>query len=56
LTGEFAVRIENRITELLGVEYPILQAPMGWIARSRLASAAPPMPTSRLNSSSAAQA
>ena len=29
----------NRITELLGVAYPIVQAPMGWIARSRLASA-----------------
>jgi enoyl-[acyl-carrier protein] reductase II len=31
--------IENRITELLGVEYPIVQAPMGWIARAQLASA-----------------
>ncbi|HEX2850486.1 MAG TPA: nitronate monooxygenase [Acidimicrobiales bacterium] len=31
--------ISNRVTELLGVEYPIVQAPMGWIARSRLASA-----------------
>jgi enoyl-[acyl-carrier protein] reductase II len=31
--------IRNRITELLGVEYPIVQAPMGWIARSQLASA-----------------
>src|SRR5205814_2652477 len=31
--------ITNRITELLGVEYPIIQAPMGWIARSQLASA-----------------
>ncbi len=29
----------NRITELLGVEVPIVQAPMGWIARSQLASA-----------------
>ncbi len=29
----------NRITELLGVDYPIVQAPMGWIARSQLASA-----------------
>ncbi|MCY4322930.1 MAG: nitronate monooxygenase, partial [Gammaproteobacteria bacterium] len=29
----------NRITEMLGVEIPIVQAPMGWIARSRLASA-----------------
>jgi enoyl-[acyl-carrier protein] reductase II len=31
--------IHNRVTELLGVEYPIVQAPMGWIARSQLASA-----------------
>jgi enoyl-[acyl-carrier protein] reductase II len=32
-------KINNRITELLGVEYPIIQAPMGWIARAQLASA-----------------
>jgi enoyl-[acyl-carrier protein] reductase II len=31
--------IHNRVTELLGVEHPIVQAPMGWIARSQLASA-----------------
>ena len=31
--------IQNRITELTGAKYPIMQAPMGWIARSRLASA-----------------
>ena len=31
--------IVNRITESLGIDYPIIQAPMGWIARSRLASA-----------------
>lgn len=31
--------INNRITQLLGVEYPIVQAPMGWIARAQLASA-----------------
>ncbi len=30
---------KNRITEMLGVEIPIVQAPMGWIARSQLASA-----------------
>jgi enoyl-[acyl-carrier protein] reductase II len=30
---------DNRITRLLGVQYPIIQAPMGWIARSQLASA-----------------
>ncbi len=32
-------RIDNRVTRLLGVRYPIIQAPMGWIARARLASA-----------------
>lgn len=31
--------VRNRVTDLLGVEYPIVQAPMGWIARSQLASA-----------------
>mgnify|MGYP003337105314 CR=1 FL=1 len=31
--------MKTRITELLGVEHPIVQAPMGWIARSALASA-----------------
>ena len=31
--------MRNRITELLGVQHPIVQAPMGWIARSQLASA-----------------
>jgi enoyl-[acyl-carrier protein] reductase II len=30
---------QNRVTELLGVEIPIIQAPMGWIARAQLASA-----------------
>ena len=29
----------NRVTDMLGVEYPIVQAPMGWIARAPLASA-----------------
>jgi enoyl-[acyl-carrier protein] reductase II len=33
------VRFENRVTTMLGVDIPIVQAPMGWIARSRLASA-----------------
>lgn len=33
------MRFQNRITELLGVEIPVIQAPMGWIARSQLASA-----------------
>jgi len=31
--------IRNRVTELLGVDYPIVQAPMGYIARAQLASA-----------------
>jgi enoyl-[acyl-carrier protein] reductase II len=31
--------VRTRVTELLGVDYPIVQAPMGWIARSQLASA-----------------
>jgi enoyl-[acyl-carrier protein] reductase II len=31
--------IRTRITELLGVRHPIIQAPMGWIARAQLASA-----------------
>jgi enoyl-[acyl-carrier protein] reductase II len=30
--------MKNQITELLGVKYPIVQAPMGWIARAQLAS------------------
>lgn len=29
----------NRLCEMLGIEKPIVQAPMGWIARSQLASA-----------------
>jgi enoyl-[acyl-carrier protein] reductase II len=31
--------IRTRVSELLGVDYPIVQAPMGYIARARLASA-----------------
>ena len=33
------MKFENRVTQMLGVAYPIVQAPMGWIARSALASA-----------------
>ena len=33
------MHFDNRLTRLLGVEIPIVQAPMGWIARSPLASA-----------------
>jgi enoyl-[acyl-carrier protein] reductase II len=32
-------KFDNRVTRLLGVEIPVVQAPMGWIARSQLASA-----------------
>ena len=39
MTSSAPPPIHNRITELLGVDYPIIQAPMGWIARSQLASA-----------------
>jgi enoyl-[acyl-carrier protein] reductase II len=31
--------IDTRVSRLLGVRYPIVQAPMGWIARAPLASA-----------------
>src|SRR6476620_10953210 len=31
--------LRNRVTEILGVDYPIVQAPMGYIARAQLASA-----------------
>ena len=33
------MNFDNRVTQMLGVELPIVQAPMGWIARSQLASA-----------------
>jgi len=33
------MRFDNRVTRHLGVDIPIVQAPMGWIARSQLASA-----------------
>ena len=32
-------RIVSRVTDMLGTRYPIVQAPMGWIARAPLASA-----------------
>lgn len=34
-----ALPVKTRITEMLGIEKPIIQAAMGWIARSRLSSA-----------------
>jgi enoyl-[acyl-carrier protein] reductase II len=33
------MQFDNRLTRMLGIEIPIVQAPMGWIARSQLASA-----------------
>lgn len=33
------MKFNNRVTEMLGVEIPLIQAPMGWIARSQLAAA-----------------
>lgn len=33
------MKFDNRITRMTGAELPIIQAPMGWIARSALASA-----------------
>ncbi|MFT7286765.1 MAG: NAD(P)H-dependent flavin oxidoreductase YrpB (nitropropane dioxygenase family) [Halieaceae bacterium] len=38
------MRFDNRVTRMTGVELPIVQAPMGWIARSQLASADSPEP------------
>lgn len=32
-------QFDTRITRMLGIQYPIVQAPMGWIARAQLASA-----------------
>jgi enoyl-[acyl-carrier protein] reductase II len=34
-----AMAISNRVTAMTGTQYPIIQAPMGWIARAQLASA-----------------
>ncbi len=39
MTTSASSPFRNRITERLGIELPIVQAPMGWIARSALASA-----------------
>lgn len=33
------MKFDNRVTALLGVDVPIVQAPMGWIARAQLAAA-----------------
>ncbi|WP_396274441.1 NAD(P)H-dependent flavin oxidoreductase, partial [Hyphomonas sp.] len=34
-----AAPVKTRITDMLGIEKPIIQAAMGWIARSQLSSA-----------------
>ena len=39
MSDERLAPIRTRVTELLGVDYPIIQAPMGYIARAQLASA-----------------
>lgn len=39
LTSQAMGVFDNRITRSLGIEIPIVQAPMGWIARAQLASA-----------------
>ncbi|MFT5578122.1 MAG: enoyl-[acyl-carrier protein] reductase II [Paraglaciecola psychrophila] len=31
-------KVSNRVTAMTGTDYPIIQAPMGWIARAQLAS------------------
>lgn len=37
--AERPAALRTRVSQLLKIDYPILQAPMGWIARSQLASA-----------------
>jgi enoyl-[acyl-carrier protein] reductase II len=37
--GPRPASLRTRVSDLLGIDYPIVQAPMGWIARSQLASA-----------------
>ena len=39
MTDIKAAAIKNRITDITGTRYPIIQAPMSWIARAQLASA-----------------
>jgi enoyl-[acyl-carrier protein] reductase II len=39
VTHDALAPVRTRVSELLGIDYPIVQAPMGWIARSPLASA-----------------
>ena len=39
LVSEGPPPLRTRVSELLGVDYPVMQAPMGFIARAQLASA-----------------
>jgi len=39
MTASRPAPVRTRVTEMLGIDYPIVQAPMGWIARAQLASA-----------------
>lgn len=39
MTKDRPAPVRTRIAEMLGIDYPIIQAPMGWIARAPLASA-----------------
>ena len=39
MTNQLPSAFDNRVSRDLGVDIPIVQAPMGWIARSQLASA-----------------
>lgn len=39
MTASAPTPIRSSISQMLGIDYPIVQAPMGWIARSQLASA-----------------
>jgi enoyl-[acyl-carrier protein] reductase II len=39
MTDQRPAPVQSRIAKMLGIDYPIIQAPMGWIARSSLASA-----------------
>ena len=39
MTSVMVVDDDQDLAEMLGIDYPIIQAPMGWIARSTLASA-----------------
>lgn len=39
MTADLAPPLQTRISALLGVDYPVIQAPMSWVARAQLAAA-----------------